>query len=334
MIRTAMRAILLLLICSPVGQAGAPPTDLRPRLHAAVFLVRGSVVGSNIGAFGPFVRTSDTTWRQLSRSNLITFGFGAWENSDARRLYVAAGNGLHRSTDDGASWKIITGWKTMEITSVLPDARDAKDVLVSSPWGVYRTTDDGTTWHECMKGMRRWYVRSLVEDVRKNGTIYAVAEDGVYRSTDRGMTWRPVPGATGPVTAFLQLPGHAETFLLGLEDQGIRLTTDGGKTWRSAVTPSATSIYALGSSRDGRMVYAGGWRSGIWRSADGGITWALAGPIDGVDVIFCFLIDPDHVDHVFVGTDGNGVYESSDGGMQWSFAGLRGGKIKHLFMYP
>jgi hypothetical protein len=37
---------------------------------------------------------------------------------------------------------------------------------------------------------------------------------------------------------------------------------------------------------------------------------------------------------VYAGTDGNGVYESSDGGMHWSFAGLRGGKIKHLFIYP
>ncbi len=334
MIRTVIGLLALVTIGASGGWAGGPTPDPASRLHAAVFLVRGSVVGSHVGAFGPFVRTADTAWQQLSRSNLITFGFGAWTNGPARRLYVAAGNGLHRSTDDGASWKIVTGWRTMEITSVLPDPQDGKSLLVTSPWGVYGTTDDGATWQERMKGMRRWYTQSLVEDVRNNRTVYVVAEDGVYLSTDRAKSWTLLHGSTAPVTAFLQLPGHPETFLLGLEDKGIRITTDGGRTWRNATTPFATSIYGFGSSRDGRTVFAGGWGSALWRSTDGGNTWTSAGSIDGVDVVFCFLVDANDADHVFVGTDGNGVYESIDGGMHWTFAGLRGGKIKHLFMYP
>jgi hypothetical protein len=324
----------LLAGCVSTAFAAGPGTMLPPRVHAAVYLVRGSVVGSNVGAYGPYVRESDTTWRRLSRSNLITFGFGAAVRDGARRLYVAAGNGLHRSTDDGATWKIITNWKTMEILSVLPDAQDEKRVLVSSPWGVYRTTDDGATWNESMKGMRPWYVRSLVYDLFSSRTIYAKTEDDIYLSSDRGENWRPMHAGAGVVTSFLQLPGSPGRFLAAFEDQGISMTTDGGKTWRKTDTPSQTSIYAIAASADGAVLYAGGWRSGVWRSTNGGMRWEQMWRDDAVESFFCFLVDPAQPDHVYAGTDGNGVYESSDGGMHWSFAGLRGGKIKHLFIYP
>lgn len=329
--------VLRALLCAgtaAIAHAGGPDAVPAARVHAAVYLVRGSVVGSNVGAYGPYVLSSDTTWHRLSRSNLITFGFGSTVHGSVRRLYVAAGNGLHKSTDDGATWKIITGWKTMEILSVLPDARDEQGILVSSPWGVYRTTDDGATWQESMKGMRTWYVRSLVEDAFSPGTIYAKAEDDIYRSSDRGMNWRPMQAGSGVVTAFLQNPRGPGRFLAGFEDQGIHLTTDGGRTWQQAETPSRTSIYAIASSADGGVMYAGGWRSGVWRSTDGGVRWEQRWRDDAVESFFCFLVDPADPDHVYAGTDGNGVYESSDGGIHWSFAGLRGGKIKHLYLYP
>lgn len=334
MSRSHLLVTLLLAGAAASTLAGEPGGVPPPRVHAAVYLVRGSVVGSNVGAYGPYVRESDTTWRRISRSNLITFGFAAHVRDAERRLYVAAGNGLHRSTDDGATWKIITGWKTMEIMSVLPDAHDAKRVLVSSPWGVYRTTDDGATWHESMKGMRSWYVRSLAYDLYSTGTIYAKTEDDIYSTSDRGMSWRPMRTGKGVVTAFLQIPPSPGRFLAAFEDQGIRLTTDGGKTWRQTETPSQTSIYAIAASADGRVMYAGGWKSGVWRSTNGGMRWEQLWRDDAVESFFCFLVDPERPEHVYAGTDGNGVYESSDGGVHWSFAGLRGGKIKHLFVYP
>ncbi len=333
---TARQVLTASLLAGAVATAYAGGPDPAPlqRVHAAVYLVRGSVVGSNVGAYGPYVRESDTTWHRLSRSNLITFGFGATVRGPARRLYVAAGNGLHRSTDDGATWKIITGWKTMEILSVLPDERDEQRILVSSPWGVYRTTDDGATWQESMKGMRTWYVRSLVPDAFSPRTVYARAEDDIYRSSDRGVNWRPMRAGKGVVTAFLQIPRGPGRFLAGFEDQGICMTTDGGKTWGQTETPSRTSIYAIAASADGGVMYAGGWRSGVWRSTDGGMHWEQRWRDDAVESFFCFLVDPANPDHVYAGTDGNGVYESSDGGIHWSFAGLRGGKIKHLYLYP
>jgi len=173
-----------------------------------------------------------------------------------------------------------------------------------------------------------------VYNLRSKGIIYATAEEDVYSSTDGGSSWRPMHAGTGSVTAFAQVSGAPGTFLAGFEDQGIRITTDGGKIWRKAVTPSQTSIYSIASSADSRVLYAAGWKSGVWRSTDGGMHWNETWRDVAIEAIFCFLVDRERPDHVFMGTDGNGVYESNDGGVHWSFAGLRGGKIKHLYVYP
>jgi photosystem II stability/assembly factor-like uncharacterized protein len=334
MIRTALVIAATMALCRGAVHADGPAEPARAHMYAAVYLVRGSVVGSHAGVFGPHIRTGDTTWRRSSRSNLITFGFGSWVQGNVRRLYVAAGDGLHRSTDDGATWKIITGWRTMEITSVLPDPDDARHIMVTSPGGVYRTTDDGATWQERMKGMRTWYVRSLAYDLRTRSVIHAVAQDDIYSTSDRGGTWRPMRAGKGLVTSFLQPRGDGWTYLAGFEDQGIRISTDGGKSWRNAATPSQASIYAMASSADGRTVFAAGWQTGVWRSTDGGRHWSELWRDNAINAVFCLMVDRDQPDHVFAGTDGNGVYESLDGGKHWSFAGLAGGKIKQLYIYP
>jgi photosystem II stability/assembly factor-like uncharacterized protein len=332
--RTAMIIATAAVLCHGAVQAQGPAPASHARLYAAVYIVRGSVVGSNVGKFGPHVRDGDTTWHRISRSNLITFGLGSSVSVHPRRLYVAAGDGLHRSTDDGATWKIITGWKTMEITSVLPNPADPRHIMVTSPFGVYRTTDDGATWQERMRGMRTWYVRSLAYDLRSSRVIHGVAQDDIYSTSDNGAHWRPMHAGKGVVTSFLQSGADGRTFLVGFEDQGIRISTNGGTAWRSAVTPSQASIYAMASSADGRTLFAAGWQTGVWRSTDGGSHWSELWHDNAINAIFCLMVDRDQPDHVFAGTDGNGVYESFDGGVHWSFAGLQGGKIKQLYVYP
>lgn len=333
-----MRTLLVFLVmtacASPAPAGDVPRTGGAQRLHAAVFLVRGSVAGAQKGSFGPFVREADTTWRRLSISNLYTFGFGEFRGRERRRLYVAAGNGLHRSDDDGRTWRIITGWQTMEVLGVLPDPADSARILIATPWGVYRTEDDGRSWEACMTGFRSWYVRSLTRDREDPERVFAVAEDDIYATTDRGGSWRGLKVSRDPVLAFFQHPGDPRTLMAGCEDGGIRRSTDGGRTWHDAACPARSSIYAFGGPADGRTLYAAGWQTGIWRSTDGGAVWAQVWQDPAIEGVFCFLVDPADAGHVFAGTDGNGVYESRDHGRTWSFAGLRGGKIKHLFLYP
>jgi hypothetical protein len=88
----------LLAVAAHAGGLIGSPTS---RLYAAVYLVRGSVAGHSIGSYGPHVRESDSTWRRISRSNVITYGFGAFAQKGSRRLYVACGNeSINRPTTE------------------------------------------------------------------------------------------------------------------------------------------------------------------------------------------------------------------------------------------
>ncbi len=314
--------------------AGENPAHTPSRLHAAVCIVRGSVSGSNIGSYGPFVRETDSSWRRLSLSNVINFGFGSYTQTEPNLLYLAGGNGVHRSTDDGKTWRILTGWETMEILTVLPHPVDASLVYASTPWGVYRTTDSGRTWASCMTGFNRWYVFHMAFDVRSADVLYATGEDDLYTTTTRGDLWRPMGVGKGAVLAFLQHPQKPDLFVVGCEDAGIQRSTDGGISWNPARCPSSGPVYTFAASSDGTTLYAAGWETGIWTSVDHGGTWEVLWAAENIQTFFSLLVDPVDQHHLYAGTDIHGVYESVDGGRQWKQAGLNGGKIKHLFFYP
>ncbi len=304
------------------------------RLYATVFLVRGSVVGSQAGHFGPFLRLKDTLWQRLSLSDLYSFRFGRFANRNTDRLYLAAGNGLHRSTDGGATWRILTGWQSMEVLSVLPDPADSALIYVTTPWGVFRSTDDGTTWQVCMQGMRRWFVRDIQADLRSGGSLLAVAEDDIYRSTNRGELWTPFGLARGHVLAMFQHSMKHNLLLVSVEDGGILRSTNGGQQWVHTSGLEGTSVYTFAGSPDASEMYAAGWETGLWRSTDDGATWIKVWDAPDIDAIFALLVDPRDPTHLFAGTDGNGLFESFDHAVHWQWAGLRGGKIKHIVMYP
>ena len=334
-----LRGILIplysLVLVAP-ADAGAVDKDQAPpsKLHAAVYLVRGSVAGSSTGRFGPHVRESDSTWRCLSRSNVITYGFGSFTSEAPRRFYVACGNGVHRSTDDGKTWRILTGWTTMEILDVLPHPAIPSLLYVSTPWGIYRSKDEGASWTAATEGFTCSFVRHLAFDQRTPEIIYATAENDAYVTTNGGDDWKPMGVGRGAVLSFLQHPRIPDRLLAGCEDNGICFSTDGGTSWKPARCPSPASVYGLAASPDGENLYAAGWETGIWHSGDGGQSWDVLWTPAGIQAFFCLLVDPHDTRHLYAGTDGNGVYESVDGGRGWTYAGLNGGRIKHLFFYP
>jgi photosystem II stability/assembly factor-like uncharacterized protein len=331
-LKMVLIAALLMMFFSTTSAAGKGETPTR--LHVAVNLVRGSVSGGNVGSYGPYVRESDSTWLRLSRSNVITYGFGSVVTSEPRRLYVAAGNGLQLSLDDGKSWRILTGWETLEILGVLPHPVDTSLVYVSTPWGVYCTRDAGKSWKPCMTGFKKWFVRQIAFDHQSTDVLYATSEDDLYVSRNGGGLWHPLGVGQDAVLTFLQHPLNPDLLLVGCEDGGIRISTDGGDSWNPAKGIPGASIYALAASADGKQLYAAGWESGIWRSTNNGTTWEILWDPDAIQAFFCLLVDPHDPQHLYAGADGNGVYESFDGGRMWKAAGLGGGKIKQLFYYP
>jgi photosystem II stability/assembly factor-like uncharacterized protein len=327
-----MKILICILLCAgwpvSVGTAGG-------RTVVSVFIVRGSVSGSPTGSFGAFARNGgDTTWTKLTPSNVITFGLGHFERGATRRLYVAGGNGVLRSTDEGKSWRILTSWQTMEILSVALDPADSSMILAATPRGVYKSADDGMTWALKAKGMSRWFVQKLHRDVGTSGTYYAAVEDGLYRSTDRGESWRRLPLPADQIQVIAQNPVSPTSLGAAAEDRGIWLSHDGGRSWEQCAELRGETIYALRFSPDGREIYAAGWKTGIWRSRNGGKEWTKLWSDPAVEAVFDVVVDPADPAHVLAGTDGQGVYESRDAGRSWHRAGLMGAKVKQIEIIP
>jgi photosystem II stability/assembly factor-like uncharacterized protein len=111
-----------------------------------------------VGAANPetglyYKKTGDTTWHHAGAKNIRAFGLAVHTPSKGSFICIASGNGVHRSTDGGATWKITTGWEITEVLSVVIDKSDPTFILCATPYGVYRTLDAGMTWKECNNGI-------------------------------------------------------------------------------------------------------------------------------------------------------------------------------------
>jgi photosystem II stability/assembly factor-like uncharacterized protein len=298
-------------------------------------MVRGSVVGRGTGDFGLFVRNgTDTVWTRLNRSNMYTFGLGYYERGDLRRYYIAAGNGVHRSTDGGRHWRILTSWQTGEILSVVPDPEDSAVVYAATPEWVYKTTDDGLSWVPKKNGLRRWFVPKLVMDDRHRNVLYAAGEDDLYRTSDGGEHWIPMGTGASQIQAVYQSSAKGGLLLCAPEDSGVLFSSDGGGRWGRGAGLESATLYALAGSPDGEDLFAAGWETGIWHSTDAGAHWSRLPAAPAVEAIFALCVDPRDADHLLAGTDGQGVYESFDRGATWRRGGMMGAKVKEIAFYP
>lgn len=115
------------------GGINASPTQLRPAVYAAVYINKGSTSVGSLSSIGLFRRSDgDTAWVNL-RPNTITPGIGFTSFGGRHQLYLAGGNGLHRSTDGGRTWRVLTGWRTKEVLSVAFDPADSLRLYISTP---------------------------------------------------------------------------------------------------------------------------------------------------------------------------------------------------------
>jgi photosystem II stability/assembly factor-like uncharacterized protein len=304
-------------------------------LYAAVFLNRGQVTSGGTRTVGFFRRTpGDTMWTNMYQPNLLTFGMAIWQKGATLRRYLCMGNGLHRSDDNGHTWRVLTDWHTEEVLSVALDPRDSARIYIATPFGVFISTDDGAHWARKMQGMKKWFVKRLLLDKSDPNIIYAAGEDDLYQSTDRGEHWKPLRVGAPLIEAVIQLPSDSKRLLVGTEDNGVRVTTDGGKTWREGKGLPMNACYGLCASSDGQTVYTGGFKTGLWKSTDGGLSWSLLWQNSDIEAIFTIFVHPDDPLHLLVGTSGQGIYESLDGGKTWLYAGLRGCHVKQIDLYP
>jgi photosystem II stability/assembly factor-like uncharacterized protein len=303
-----------------VGAVAVAPSD--PNI---VWVGTGEANGRNSSSWGDGVYKSTDggkTWQHMGLDDTREIGRIVVDPNNSNIVYVAAAGrlwgynserGLFKTSDGGKTWQKVL--YINEKTGVIDVALAGKggDVLLAAayrrlrtPWGfydessdsgIYRSTDGGKTWSKITKGLPTERVGRIGLSVcaSQPNIVYAVvacneggAKDlfdptsnfgGVFRSDDAGATWKRVNSTVPRGFYFGQI----------------------------RVDPA-----------DPNRVYVCGF--GLEVSQDGGKHFAIPGyGSPGVHPdLHALWIDPQHPEHMWLGTDG-GLYVTHDRGSTWEF---------------
>lgn len=230
-------------------------------------------------------------------------------------LYGFLGNGVLKSTDNGASWTEVNNRSLPSpstIASIGVDPEDPNFVYLAQHSkdrgdvnsGFFLSSDGGTSWRQTLKGE----VRDLVTNPEESRIIYAAMESGdrnpglagVYRTSDSGATWQQMISLAGNA-----IPGSPVVF-----DSDAPLYI---KIATTAHKPN--SIYAFVSGTVNKQA-----TNQLIVSADTGTSWT-AQTVNSVDAVqpewnLYIAVDPRNANNIYVGT--LDINKSTDGGATWT----------------
>jgi photosystem II stability/assembly factor-like uncharacterized protein len=219
---------------------------------------------------------------------------------------VLAGHrdGIHRSLDDGVTWRPSANGLVHRHVRWLALAPDAGLALAGTePAGIFLSHDMGESWRGCpevseLRDRLAWFLPYSPEAGCVRGfalalpdRAYAAVEvGGVLVSSDGGTRWA-LPGGSSGVPSFGQpAPGHihpdvhslvphphSPEAVVAATNSGIYVTDDAGESWRLAGPASYTRAVWVDPGRPDRWV-AGPARNvdvdgTIAETLDGGATW-------------------------------------------------------------
>lgn len=277
---------------------------------------RLSGVNPEVGLF--YTNDAGATWQHTGWEQGKAFAAVTPAGGQGDTIFVAAGNGVMRTTDGGVHWRITTGWEVTEVQDVGLSAKRRADVFAATPYGIYRSRDFGATWTHIADELPEPYVSSIRVDREDPDKVLAGAEAGLYISSDAGDTWSR-SSLTYPIRSVRQSPVSPQIWAAALQDHGVAISEDGGATWRTSEDLDGRTVYEVefDPMRPDRLL-AGGWKTGPLESQDLGRHWKRLSDDPEVEDVHGIAISRVQDGLVIVGSMSNGVFVSTDGGSSWT----------------
>jgi photosystem II stability/assembly factor-like uncharacterized protein len=248
--------------------------------------------------------------------------------------YVAAGNGLFRTLDDGRTWRITTDWQQTEIQEIAVSTLKVQHILIGTPYGIFRSENRGDNWQEVNQGLDQRFTSSIRFDRTNADRAIAGTESGVYISNDGGRTWMPT-NLNEPVRSVRQSPDNPSMWVAGLQHKGAATSDDFGKTWQISPSLNGKTMYQIEFGLKQTELWAGGWEVGVWYSPDFGMTWQHRSEGIAYTFIHSIAISREHPGRIWAGSMGGGLFRSDDHGKNWTESNrelFEAGQIWDLFI--
>jgi photosystem II stability/assembly factor-like uncharacterized protein len=306
------------------------------------------------------------TWQPIFDEGPASIGAIAIAASDPRVIYVgtgqvttrydiAAGEGMFKSSDGGATWSPVGLERTRHIGSIWVDPGDARHVLVAAlghvfgpndERGVYRSRDGGAHWTRTLSVSADTGAVDIVADPQDANVVFASVwqvryhpwmsyftpdygpESGVYRSVDGGEHWTRLSaggwpegelGRIGLAAAHVGDTTRVYAVVDAEKAGGLYRSDDAGAHWQH-VNDDAELVSGYFSRLtvlpgDADTVFAMG-RS-IHRCDQGGRHCTITKGSPGGDDYHDLWINPADPQRMITGAD-QGTVVSVDGGATWS----------------
>jgi photosystem II stability/assembly factor-like uncharacterized protein len=209
-------------------------------------------------------------------------------------LVGTIGQGVMRSTDDGATWTRASIRQGMHsdciVRALRSDARRPEVIYAGTDMGLYRSDDAGAGWSLLDTPMTGSMVWSLAIDPADPGIMFAgvgtPSKPAVYRSADTAKSWEHRPmqvadecpnvGIPRPTGIAID-PTDPRHVWVGWEVDGVRHSADGGETWTkvNGQIPNQDVHNVLVVAGPPKAVFTV-VNDDVWRSIDDGATWQAA----------------------------------------------------------
>ena len=298
---------------------------------------RNYVIGSKIVTTnGIFQRTDEGGWRHFGYNDTSITAV-AFDPRDRNVIYTTALNGLWRSLDGGATWRICNSWDMTEGREVAVDPNAPDHVYVAFTDGIAVSTDRAQTLVRRENGLpeRGKFTQTIKVDRTRAGRVQAGCEVGIFLTEDGAANWRRVHVTTDTVNDLQQSPHDPKIWVAATQSAGALISRDGGITWdRFAGVPTERALYnvTFDVTNPDRLAI-GSWAHGVLATEDGGKTWTSrnAGLPENPRV---WRVGVDPAGRLYASVFQETLFHSDDFGRTWHPNDLAGSLVNYFFTLP
>jgi hypothetical protein len=251
--------------------------------------------------------------------------------SDPRTLFAGTLEGVFRSSNAGASWKLISPPGSREIHEVESLAVDPADpkIVYAGTWHLpWKTTDGGENWLNIKQGViDDSDVFSIIVDPVKPRVVYASACSGIYKSENAAELFHKVQGipSTARRTRVLKQDPADRNVVYAGTTEGLYKTLNGGRSFERMTGPDVIVNDIFVDPDNPQNVLLATDRGGVLRSTDGAASFVPANEGFSGRKVAALLVDRADPARLFAGVVNDKSYGSTfvstNGGAQWEHIG-------------